>query len=120
MATLASINSISKPFATLETTETRSFLAEELAACSSDIDLMELAIKVRRSPGGESKMWLDEVIAQGLQSASAYGQARAVDLRFLDWEISRRRQSGDLYLTFTPCSCNLGFILNRSHSALLT
>jgi hypothetical protein len=74
-------------FAAPETPETRSCWDEELATCSSDLDLMELAIKVRHSPGGESEKWLDEVIAQGLQSASAYEQARAVSLRgFLEAE----------------------------------
>jgi hypothetical protein len=74
-------------FAAPDTPETRSLWDEELAACSSDLDLLELAIKVRHSPGGDSEKWLDEVIAQGLQSASAYEQARAVSLRgFLEAE----------------------------------
>jgi hypothetical protein len=74
-------------FAAPETPETRSLWDEELAACSSDLDLMELTIKVRRSPGGESGKWLNEVIGQGLQSGSAYEQARAVSLRgFLETE----------------------------------
>ena len=38
---------------------------------------------MRCSPGGDSEKWLDEVIAQGLQSESAYEQARAVSLRGL-------------------------------------
>jgi hypothetical protein len=74
-------------FASPDTPETRSLWDEELAACLSDLDLLELAIKMRCSPGGNSKIWLDEVIAQGLQSESAYEQARAVSLRgFLDAE----------------------------------
>jgi hypothetical protein len=74
-------------FGAPETAETRSLWDEELAACSSDLDLLELAIKVRRSPGGDSEKWFDEVITQGLQSKSAYEQARAVSLRgFLEAE----------------------------------
>jgi hypothetical protein len=74
-------------FGSPETPETRSLWDEELAACSSDLDLLELAIKVRRSAGGDSKNWLNEVIARGLQSKSAYDLALAVSLRgFLDAE----------------------------------
>ena len=75
-------------FGAPETPEIRSLWHEELAACSSDLDLLELAIKVRHSPGGDSEKWLNEVIAQGFQSASAYTQAHAVSLRgFLEAEV---------------------------------
>jgi hypothetical protein len=74
-------------FASPDTPEIRFLWDEELAACSSDLDLLELAIKIRCSPGGSSRKWIDELIAQGLQSESAYEQARAVSLRgFLDAE----------------------------------
>lgn len=68
-------------FAATYTPETQSLWDDELAACSSDLDLLELAIKVRCSPGGDSEKWLDEVIARGLQSESSYEQAQAVSLR---------------------------------------
>jgi hypothetical protein len=74
-------------FAVADTPPTRCLWNEELAACSSDLDLMELAIKVRHSRGGDSEKWLDEVIAQGLQSDSAYLQSQAASLRgFLEVE----------------------------------
>jgi hypothetical protein len=74
-------------FASPDTPETRFLWDEGLAACSSDLGLLELAIKIRCSPGGGSRKWIDELIAQGLQAESAYDQARAVSLRgFLDAE----------------------------------
>jgi hypothetical protein len=42
-------------FAAPETPETRFCWDEELTACSSDLDLLELALKVRLSPGGLSE-----------------------------------------------------------------
>lgn len=74
-------------FGAPESSEIRSLWDEELAACTSDLDLLELVIKVRRSPGGDSEIWLDEVIARGLKSKAAYEQALAVSLRgFLEAE----------------------------------
>lgn len=73
-------------FGSAETPELRSFWDEELAACSSDLDLLELAIKVRLS-GEDSAKWLDEVITRDLLSGSAFEQARVVSIRgFLDVE----------------------------------
>jgi hypothetical protein len=74
-------------FAAPATVDTLLFWEEELAACSSDFDLFELALKVRHCPGGDSEKWLNELIARDLQSGSAFDQARAVILRgFLDAE----------------------------------
>jgi hypothetical protein len=74
-------------FAAPATVDTLPFWKEELAACSSDFDLFELALKVRHCPGGDSEKWLNELIARDLQSGSAFDQARAVILRgFLDAE----------------------------------
>ena len=68
-------------FGTKQTPETRSFWEQELGACSSDLDLLELAIKVRRSAVRDSADWLNKVIARDLLSGSAFEQARAVSLR---------------------------------------
>ena len=76
-----------KVFAAPETSESRSFWEEELAACSTDLDLLELAIKVRRSPQQASAKWLQERIDQDLQSGTDLDKARAVILRgFLEPE----------------------------------
>ncbi|HEY0757888.1 MAG TPA: hypothetical protein VGD59_01395 [Acidisarcina sp.] len=77
-------------FGSAETPELRSFWDEELAGCSSDLDLLELAIKVRLS-GEDSAKWLDEVITRDLLSGSAFEEARAVSIRgFLDVEPAAR------------------------------
>ena len=72
-----------KVFAAPETSESRSFWEDELAACSTDLDLLELAIKVRRASYGASAKWLEERIGQDLQSGTDLDKARAVTLRGL-------------------------------------
>lgn len=72
-------------FGTRGTPAARTFWEEELGACSSDLDLLELAMKVRRSSVRASAAWLNEVITRDLRSGSAFEQARAVIIRgFLD------------------------------------
>jgi len=74
-------------FGAPETSKARSLWDEELKACCSDLDLLELAIKVRHSAGGGSAEWLKEVIDRDLKSGNAFDQARAVSLRgFLEAE----------------------------------
>ena len=74
-------------FGAPETSRARSLWEEELKACSSDLALLELAIKVRRSASGASAEWLKGVIDRDLKSGSAFDHARAVSLRgFLEAE----------------------------------
>ena len=70
-----------KVFAAPEAPESLTFWEEELAACSSDLDLLEVAIKVRRSPQGDSEKWLNGRINRDLESGTGLEQARAIILR---------------------------------------
>jgi hypothetical protein len=70
-----------KVFAAPEAPESLTFWEEELAACSSDLDLLEFAIKVRRSPQGDSEKWLNGRVNRDLESGTGLEQARAIILR---------------------------------------
>jgi Restriction endonuclease len=74
-------------FGAAETSVATSLWDQELNACSSDLDLLELAIKVRYSASADSAKWLNEVIDRDLKSESPFDKARAVSLRgFLETE----------------------------------
>jgi hypothetical protein len=64
-----------------ETDQTRVLWAEEYWACTTDADLLELAIMVRQSQRRASAEWLERVVAEGIASASPYEFARAAALR---------------------------------------
>ena len=68
-------------FGTPAAANMRTFWEEELIACSSDLDLLELVIKVRHSLNRASETWLNGLIARDLSSTSAFERARAVCLR---------------------------------------
>ncbi len=68
-------------YAAPATTETQSFWEEDLAAATSDLDLLELAIKVRHTPDADSSTWLVDRIERHLQNGTAFEQARAATLR---------------------------------------
>ena len=68
-------------YAAPRTAETQSFWEEDLSACTSDMDLLELAIRVRHTPGADSSTWLKDRIQNDLQSGTAFEQARAAILR---------------------------------------
>ena len=68
-------------YAAPATTETQSFWEEDLAASTSDLDLLELAIKVRHTPDADSSTWLVDRIERHLQNGTAFEQARAATLR---------------------------------------
>lgn len=68
-------------FAAPETEETRELWDEAYRGCTTDRDLLDLALMVRRSRRGNSAEWLERIIAEGLQSKSPYMSARASAIR---------------------------------------
>lgn len=60
---------------------TKDLWDEELEACSTDLDLLELAIKVRCSIESGSREWLNGVVDRDLLAGSAFQKARALTLR---------------------------------------
>lgn len=72
-------------FGAAETGPTEKLWEQELEACSTDLDLLELVIKVRRAVRRDSTRWLNGMIDRALLSGSALQKARALILRgFLD------------------------------------
>lgn len=51
---------------------------KRLAQCRNDVDLLELALMVRRASGDDSRRWARQVIADGLRSSVPFEQARAL------------------------------------------
>ncbi|MGR8935401.1 MAG: hypothetical protein ACU837_13570 [Gammaproteobacteria bacterium] len=53
----------------------------KLKQCCNDLELSDLVVAIRMANWGDSREWLKEVIATGLQSSLPFEQARALTLR---------------------------------------